>query len=135
MNPDVIKVFYNFNEFMELIMNDSEIETTEITKTAMNVYKLDEKYAYSLYDLIFAKFPDIVSNENLIKDERNAIFDHISKNLKITPNIVVGVVALITKRNQMSEVLELAYNILKLNKMNPDKYIQFWALYLLYTSS
>ena len=69
-----MKVFSNFNDFMDLIMNDSTIMSREIIKTAEKVYKLDSKYAHSLHDLIFSKFPEIVSNECLILEERDSIF-------------------------------------------------------------
>ena len=59
---------------------------------------------------MFAKFPEIVTDRGL---EFHDIFKTISNSLKLSSsNIVVGLVALITKRNQMGEILELIFNIM-----------------------
>jgi len=53
---------------------------------------------------MFAKFPEIVTDECLMLEERNDIFINISNSLKLSSNIVIGLVALITKRNRMKEI-------------------------------
>ena len=65
---------------------------------------------------MFAKFPEIVSDGDLecvCQFHNNDILWTISNILKLSsPKFVVGLVALITKRNKMGEILELIFNIM-----------------------
>ena len=70
----------------------------------MKVYKLDSKYAQSLHHIMFAKFPEIVTDKCLMLEKLNDTFQTISHSLKLSYNIVIGLVALITKRNRMKEI-------------------------------
>jgi hypothetical protein len=61
INREVLKIYGQFNEFYDIILNPAESEIPHLIKIGKDSYQIEEKNIKNLITLAFAKYPELIS--------------------------------------------------------------------------
>ena len=124
----MLRIYQNFNELLDVVLNDPVNELLHLREVAKKVYKIEGRVAEDLITLAFSRFKGLVSDASLLRLGSSPLFDKIQELLKISDDVLLGLTLFLTDRGFTDGFKGLIHQMIGVRKLNKSRSGKFGAL-------